>query len=85
MELSATYSLLQLSDASQCCLLLLGNVPVMMTTVSSQLIVEMLHTVSLSLRPWVALQKQTHKLYNIHEITLHIYTAHSKYIFNVMQ
>lgn len=68
--------MLQLSDTSQCCPLLLGNATV--TAMSSQLIVEMLHTVGLSLRSQVALNnKHISYIYaqlNIQDITF-IYTG----------
>lgn len=52
---SERYRLLQLADASQCCPLLLGVGDTLMSPVSPQLVVEVLHTVDLSLGPGLAL------------------------------
>lgn len=52
---SECYRLLQLADASQCCPLLLGGGDASVASVSPQLVVEVLHTVNLSLGPGFAL------------------------------
>lgn len=52
---SERYRLLQLADASQCCPLLLGGGDASVASVSPQLVVEVLHTVNLSLGPGLAL------------------------------
>lgn len=54
------HSLLQLSDASQCCPLLLSGGDAPVAAMSSELIIQMLHAVGLSLRPHLALNNKAH-------------------------